>query len=108
LRQESVVFSAAHAASSTVPHGVAHDATISSCRGSDLRPLESNSSSRSRLRVGDVILEDGDHFEIVGQPTGASSGKMTRALVRREGETTPYEAMWEVWRKVRLVRSTAA
>jgi len=61
-----------------------------------------------QLRVGDVILENGDRFEIVGRPTGASSGKMTRALVRREGESTAYEAMWEVWRKVRVVRSTAA
>ena len=61
-----------------------------------------------QLHVGDVILKAGDHFQIVCRPAGASSGKMTRALVRREGETTPYEAMWEVWRKVRLVRSTAA
>jgi len=79
-----------------------------SCRGSDLRPLGSNSSFPIQLRVGDVILEDGDHFEIVGRPTGASGGKMTRALVRREGETTAYEAMWGVWRKLRVVRSTAA
>jgi len=60
-----------------------------------------------QLRVGDVIVEDGDRLEIIGRPTGASGRKMTRALVRREGETTPYEAMWEVWRKVRVVRSTA-
>jgi len=61
-----------------------------------------------QLRVGDVLLEDGDRLEIVGRPTGGSGGKMTRALVRREGDITPHEAMWEVWRKVRVVRSSAA
>jgi hypothetical protein len=40
-----------------------------------------------QLRVGDVILEDGVRTEVVGQPTSMVSGKMTRAWVRREGET---------------------
>src|SRR5262249_4929399 len=39
-----------------------------------------------QLLVGDVILEDGDRFEIVGRPTGASSGKLMREQVRRDSQ----------------------
>ena len=44
------------------------------------------------LRVGDVIVDDGAHAEVVGRPTAASGGKVTRAMLRREGETIPHEA----------------
>jgi len=61
-----------------------------------------------QLRVGDVVLEDGARAEVVGPPTVTSGGKATRAWVRREGETTRREAVWEAWRKVRVLRSSAA
>jgi hypothetical protein len=53
-------------------------------------------------------VDDGAHAEVVGRPTAASGGKVTRAMVRREGETIPREAYWEAWRKVRVVRRAAA
>ncbi len=48
-----------------------------------------------QLRVGDVILEDGARLEVVGPPATMRSGKMTRTLVRREGDTVRREAVWE-------------
>ena len=62
-----------------------------------------------QLRVGDVILDAGDErTEVVGPPSTMVSGKMTRALVRREGDTVQREAVWEAWRKVRVVKRVAA
>ncbi len=61
-----------------------------------------------QLRVGDVIVEDGVRHEVVGKPSGMSSGKMMRGWLRREGETVQREALWEAWRKVRVVKSAAA
>ena len=60
-----------------------------------------------QLRVGDVILEDGVRTEVVGQPSSMVSGKMTRAWVHREGDTAQHEAVWEAWRKIRLVQRAA-
>jgi hypothetical protein len=61
------------------------------------------------LRVGDVVLEeDGGRAEVVGRPTNASNGKTTRSWLRREGETVQREAVWEAWRRVRVVRRAAA
>jgi len=74
-------------------------------RPSQKQPAEEQLVFPFQLRVGDVILEDGDRFEIVGRPTGASSGKMTRARVRRQGEEIQHEAMWEAWRKLRVIRA---
>ena len=45
--------------------------------------------------------------EAVGQPTSMIGGKMTRAWVRREGETAQHEAVWEAWRKIRLIQRAA-
>lgn len=53
-----------------------------------------------RLRVGDVVLEDEERFEVVGRPTNAANAKPTRAWLRREGETVQREAIWEEWREV--------
>jgi hypothetical protein len=61
-----------------------------------------------QLRVGDVIEDDGAHAEVVGRPTNASNGKTTRAWLLREGETVQHEAVWEAWRRVRVVRRAAA
>jgi hypothetical protein len=61
-----------------------------------------------QLRVGDVVLEDGARAEIVGPPTVVKGGKGTRVWVRRDGETMQRETVWEAWRKVRVLRRTAA
>ena len=60
------------------------------------------------LQLGDIVLEDGARLEVVGRPTGVVGGKMTRAWVREEGQTGQREAVWEAWRKVRVVRKPAA
>ena len=60
-----------------------------------------------RLRVGDVILEDGVRAEVVGAPTGMRSGKSMRAWIRRADETFQREAVREAWQKVRIVRAAA-
>jgi len=60
------------------------------------------------LAVGDVVLEDGARLEVIGRPTSVISGKMTRAHVRRESDNVQHDAMWEVWRKLRVVRWSAA
>jgi hypothetical protein len=31
----------------------------------------------------------------------------TRAWLRREGETVQHEAVWEAWRRVRVIRRAA-
>ena len=59
------------------------------------------------LRVGDVILDEGTHSEVVTPPKAGPVGKTTRARVRREGEPVQQEIVWEAWRKVRVVRSAA-
>jgi hypothetical protein len=61
-----------------------------------------------QLRAGDVILEDGVRAEVVGAPTSMKGGKTTRAWLRRDGETVQHEAIWEAWRRVRVVRRVAA
>ncbi len=61
-----------------------------------------------QLHVGDVILEDGVRHEVVGKPSSMSSGKIMRGWLRREGETVQREALWEAWRKVRIVKRAAA
>lgn len=60
-----------------------------------------------QLRIGDVILDDGARAEVMGRPTNASNGKTTRAWLLREGETVQREAVWEAWRRVRVVRRAA-
>jgi hypothetical protein len=45
--------------------------------------------------------------EVVGPPTSAIGGKMTRAWLRSEGETAQREAVWEAWRKIRVVQRAA-
>ena len=60
------------------------------------------------LRLGDVVLEEGTRAEVVGPPESMKNGKTTRAWVRREGDTVQREAVWEAWRKVRVVRASAA
>jgi hypothetical protein len=60
------------------------------------------------LRVGDVILEDGVRAEVVGAPSSLKGGKTTRAWLLREGEPVPREAVWEAWRRVRVIRRAAA
>jgi len=57
-----------------------------------------------QLRVGDVILEDGARAEIVSAPASMKGGKTTRAWLRRDGETVQREAVWEAWRKIRLIQ----
>jgi hypothetical protein len=61
-----------------------------------------------QLRVGDVILDDGAPAEVVGVPTSMKGGKTTRAWLRRDGESVEREAIWEAWRRVRVVRRSAA
>lgn len=60
------------------------------------------------LKVGDIVLEDGERLEVVGRPTATAGGKMTRAWVRRPDETIQREAAWEAWRRLRVVRAPAA
>ena len=60
------------------------------------------------LVVGDVVIEDGARLEVVGRPTATRNAKAMRAWVRHHGETVQREAVWDAWRKVRVVRSSAA
>jgi hypothetical protein len=59
------------------------------------------------LRVGDIVLDDA-RFEVVGRPTTVSGGKLTRVVVRNPALNVRDERHWEAWRKVRVVRSSAA
>ena len=61
-----------------------------------------------QLRLGDVVLEDGSRAEVVGAPISERSGKTTRAWVQHQGEPIQREAVWDAWRKLRVVRSPAA
>ena len=75
---------------------------------SDERPPARAARVPFQLQVGDVIVENGAHAEVVGRPTNAANGKTTRAWLRREGETVQHEAVWEAWRKLRVIRRAAA
>jgi len=61
-----------------------------------------------QLRPGDMVIEDGARLEIVGWPTSISGGRMTHARVRPEGETVERDTTWEAWRKLHVVRTSAA
>jgi len=55
------------------------------------------------------VVIDGDlRLKVLGHPMSLSNGRMTYVTVRREGETVERDALWETWRKVRVVRSSAA
>jgi hypothetical protein len=61
-----------------------------------------------QLRIGDIIEDEGARAEVIERPTVASGGgKMTRAWVRYEGGAKS-EALWDTWRKIRVVRRSAA
>ena len=60
-----------------------------------------------QLRVGDVVLEDGERLEVVDRPTGSNQGKLTRVVVRRPPTGVRQETFWEVWRKLRVQRRSA-
>ena len=60
------------------------------------------------LRVGDIIEEEGTRAEVVERPTGLSGGKMTRVWLRRDGDSVKTEVVWEAWRRIRVIRPTAA
>lgn len=56
------------------------------------------------LRVGDVIEDGGERFEVIERPVSLSAGKLTRAKLRRVGDGAYVrDAVWEAWRKVRRV-----
>lgn len=59
-------------------------------------------------RLGVVVFEDGARAEVVGLPESMRNGKTTRAWLRRQGETVQREAVWEAWRRLRVVRKVAA
>ena len=50
----------------------------------------------------------GARLEVVGRPAGMSGGKMMRARVLVLGEAVQHEAVWEAWRKMRVVRTRTA
>src|SRR5262249_20925124 len=60
------------------------------------------------LQPGDVVVDGEARLRIVGRPMSISDGRMTYARVRREGDTVERDAMWQTWRKVRVVRPSAA
>jgi hypothetical protein len=60
------------------------------------------------LRVGDVIDDDGARAQVVSPPKTGPAGKTTGAWIRRDGETVQRAMVWDAWRKVRVVRRTAA
>lgn len=62
----------------------------------------------SQLRVGDVADEEGLRAEVVGPPKAGLAGKTTNMWIRREDETVQRQGVWEAWRKVRVIRRTAA
>jgi hypothetical protein len=57
------------------------------------------------LRVGDVILDGATRETVVTRPVGISGGLYVTAKIQREGETVAHEAVWEAWRKLRVVRA---
>jgi len=60
------------------------------------------------LQPGDVVIDGDLRLKVLGHPMSLSNGRMTYVTVRREGETVERDALWETWRKVRVVRSSAA
>jgi len=60
------------------------------------------------LQPGDIVVDGDIRLSIVGRPMSVSGGRMTYARVRRDDETGERDAMWETWRKVRVVRPPAA
>jgi hypothetical protein len=60
------------------------------------------------LRLGDVIDDEGTRAEIVAPPKAGPAGKTTNAWIRRDGETVQRHTVWDVWRKVRVIRRAAA
>jgi len=61
-----------------------------------------------QLRIGDVVLEEGTRLEVVERPTTVSAGKLTRVIVRNAALNVRDERHWQAWRKVRVVRRSAA
>jgi hypothetical protein len=61
-----------------------------------------------QLRIGDVVLEEGTRLEVIDRPTTVSGGKLTRVIVRNAALNVRDERHWEAWRKVRVVRHSAA
>jgi hypothetical protein len=72
------------------------------------RPQAEQLAFPFELRVGDVIDDEGTRAEVVAPPKAGPAGKTTGAWVRREGETAHRAMVWEAWRKVRVVRKSAA
>jgi len=60
------------------------------------------------LQPGDVVVDGDIRLKILGRPMSLSNGRMTYFRVRREGDTVERDAMWETWRKVRVVHPSAA
>ena len=60
------------------------------------------------LQPGDVVVDGDIRLKILGRPMSLSNGRLTCVTVRREGDTVEQEALWQTWRKVRVVRSSAA
>ena len=60
------------------------------------------------LRVGDVVLDEGARLEVIDGPTTVSGGKLTRVVVRNAALDVRDERHWEAWRKLRVVRRSAA
>jgi hypothetical protein len=60
------------------------------------------------LEPGDVVVDGDIRLKILGHPMSLSNGRITYVTVRREGETIEGDALLETWRKVRVVRSSAA
>src|SRR5262249_2973821 len=60
------------------------------------------------LQPGAVVFDGDIRLKILGRPISLSNGRMTYVAVRREDETVERDVMWQTWRKVRVVRSTAA
>ena len=66
--------------------------------------------SRSRVLQNRDISNLFAGLELFGSvllKSGVREVKTPRAWTRREGETVQHEAVWEAWRKVRVVRSAA-
>ena len=87
------------------------DDTLYPCRGNDSRrriPAPEQLVFPFQLRRGDVVLDDGARLEVVGPPASMSSGKTARVMVRRDGDTSAHPAVWQAWRKLRVIRPSAA
>jgi len=60
------------------------------------------------LQPGDVVIDGDARLKILGRPMSLSNGRMTHVTVRREDDTVERDAVWQTWRKVRVVRPSAA